>query len=64
MTTETNSTAAINRYTNFIVLTGIILLWVIGIVHLFDDQVGLGVGLIITSVILLRLFVWIEKSKN
>ena len=62
MASETNVTS-INRYTNVIVLSGILLLWLIGLFHLFNHQVGQGVGLIITSLVLLRIFVWLEKLK-
>ncbi len=62
MASET-STTTINRYTSFIVLTGIVILWLIGIIHLFNHQVGQGAGLIITSAVLLRVFVWLEKAK-
>ena len=62
MASETSNT--INRYTSTIVIIGIMILWTIGIVHLFNQQIGQGAGIIITAAILLRLFVWIEKSKS
>lgn len=62
MASETSITT-VNRYTNVIVLAGIILLWLIGLFHLFNQQVGQGVGLIVTALVLLRVFVWLEKQK-
>jgi len=62
MASETSVTT-VNRYTNVIVLAGIIILWLIGLLHLFNHQVGQGVGLIVTSLVLLRIFVWLEKLK-
>ena len=62
MASETHVTS-VNRYTNIIVLSGIVLLWLIGLFYLFNHQVGQGVGLIITSLVLLRIFVWLEKLK-
>ena len=62
MASETTITN-INRYTNVLILAGIIILWLIGLIHLFNQQVGHGVGLIIVSLVLLRIFVWIEKMK-
>jgi len=62
MASETSVTT-VNRYTNVIVLAGIIVLWLIGLLHLFNHQVGQGVGLIVTSLVLLRIFVWLEKLK-
>ena len=62
MASETTITT-INRYTNIIILAGIIALWLIGLFHLFNQHVGRGVGLIVVSLILLRLFIWIERLK-
>ncbi len=62
MASETSVTT-VNRYTNVIVLAGIIILWLIGLLYLFNHQVGQGVGLIVTSLVLLRIFVWLEKLK-
>lgn len=53
----------INRFSGTIVLLGIVLLGLIGMVNLFNDYIGKGLGFIVTSIILLRLFVWIEKIK-
>ncbi|MDW3095497.1 MAG: hypothetical protein R8G33_07490 [Gammaproteobacteria bacterium] len=54
----------VNRFTSTFVLIGIVLLGLIGMINLFNDYVGKGLGFIVTSIILLRLFVWIEKLKS
>ncbi len=58
-----NTVNNINRFTGTFVLVGIVLLGLIGMLNLFNDYVGKGLGFIITSIVLLRLFVWIEKLK-
>ncbi|MFK8028480.1 MAG: hypothetical protein AB8C40_10520 [Gammaproteobacteria bacterium] len=62
MASETTA-STINRYSNTFVLVGIIALGVIGLINLFAHHVGQGLGFIITSIILLRIFVWLEKAK-
>jgi hypothetical protein len=62
MTSET-TVSSINRFTSSFVLAGILALGSIGLVNVFADRVGLGLGFVITSLILLRVFVWIEKLK-
>jgi hypothetical protein len=62
MASET-TVSNINRFTNTLVLAGIVALGSIGLINLFAERVGLGLGFIITSLILLRVFVWIEKLK-
>ncbi len=56
--------SAVNRFTNMFVLAGIIALGAIGIVNLFSERIGMGLGFVVTALILLRVFVWIEKSKS
>lgn len=58
-----STVSAVNRFTNTFVLAGIVALGAIGMVNLFAERVGLGLGFVVTSLILLRVFVWIEKSK-
>jgi hypothetical protein len=62
MASETTA-SIINRYTSTFVLAGIIVLGSIGLLNLFAERVGLGLGFVITSLVLLRVFVWIEKLK-
>ena len=63
MASET-TVSAVNRFTNTFVLAGIVALGAIGIVNIFSERVGMGLGFVVTSLILLRIFVWIEKSKS
>ena len=63
MASET-TVSTINRFTNSFVLAGILVLGSIGLVNLFAERVGLGLGFVVTSLILLRVFVWIEKLKS
>ena len=53
----------INRFTNTLILSGIVMLGLIGIFNIFAQHIGQGLGFVATSIILLRIFVWIEKSK-
>ena len=62
MASETTVTS-VNRFTNTFVLIGIVTLGLIGIMNLFMHHVGEGLGFVFTSLILLRIFVWLEKSK-
>ncbi len=62
MASETTATT-INRYSNTLVLVGIIALGVIGLINLFAHHIGQGLGFIVTSIVLLRIFVWLEKAK-
>ncbi|MFK7795353.1 MAG: hypothetical protein AB8B89_08395 [Gammaproteobacteria bacterium] len=59
-----NTVSAVNRFTNTFVLAGLVALGAIGVVNLFAERIGLGLGFVITALILLRVFVWIEKSKS
>tara|TARA_R110002096_G_scaffold382482_1_gene576328 strand:- start:1282 stop:1488 length:207 start_codon:yes stop_codon:yes gene_type:complete len=63
MASETTVTA-INRFSNSVVLAGIIVLGIIGLVNLFAQRVGVGLGIVVTALVLLRVFVWIEKLKS
>ncbi len=62
MASETTVTS-VNRFTNTFILVGIVVLGLIGMINLFTDNVGEGAGFVFTSLILLRIFVWLEKSK-
>ena len=54
---------SVNRFTNTFILVGIITLGLIGLINLFTHHVGEGLGFVFTSLILLRIFVWLEKAK-
>jgi len=58
-----NTVSTINRSTNIVVLAGIVALGAIGLINLFAERIGMGLGFVVTSLILLRIFVWIEKLK-
>ena len=62
MSSETTA-ANVNRFTNTFVLVGIITLGLIGILNIFSQRVGEGLGFAVTALILLRIFVWLEKAK-
>lgn len=62
MASETTA-ANVNRFTNTFVLVGIITLGLIGILNIFSQRVGEGLGFAVTALILLRIFVWLEKAK-
>ncbi len=62
MASET-TVSTINRYTNTFVLVGIVALGAIGIINIFAGYLSQGLGFAVISLVLLRIFVWIEKSK-
>ena len=55
---------SVNRFTNTFILVGIISLGLIGLLNLYSHHIGEGLGFVFTSLILLRIFVWLEKSKQ
>ena len=62
MASET-TVSTINRFSSTFILVGIIALGLIGLINLFTDHVAQGFGFVSTSLILLRVFVWLEKEK-
>ena len=65
MDSETNnvSTVYLAAY-YFAVIGGIATVGIFGMINLYNDHFARGIGLLIAFMILLRLFVWLEKANQ
>ena len=63
MDSETTKVSAVNLFAYYVVVIGsIIAVGIFGFVNLYNDNLGRGLGLLVIFIILIRLFIWLEKS--